>query len=110
MSAVCPPTVIVALRAAGDAFGSAANDTLPGPEPVSPTAIRTHAALLFAVHEQPSAAVTPTLPDPPAAATAWAAGERPTEQASAVCVTVIVWPATVSVPVRSTVAGFACTA
>ena len=69
--------------------------------------IVTHPALLVAVHEQPAVVVTATLPEPPAAANDWLAGDRLNAQLAAACVTVNVCPATVSVAVRATVAVFA---
>ena len=66
--------------------------------------IVTHAALLVAAQAQPAVVVTLTVPEPPAAANDWLAGERLKVQAAPAWVTVNVLPATVSVPVRGVVA------
>jgi hypothetical protein len=81
--------------------------TLPLPLPLAPLVIVTHEAPV-AVHGHPLAAVTATVPLPPAAVSDWLAGEMVYEHAPA-CVTVKVLPATVSVPVRDVVAVFAAT-
>jgi hypothetical protein len=106
---VCPATVSVAERAEVVVFAAAANVTVPLPLPVAPAEIVTQPALLAAVHAQPAVVVTSTVPDPPAAANDWLAGDRLNEQAAPACVTVNVLPATVNVPVRWVVAVVAAT-
>src|SRR5207342_1943770 len=63
--AVCPPTDSVAVRAMVDALASVANCTVPPPDPLPPPVMRSHDALLEAVHVQPEPALTPTLCVPP---------------------------------------------
>lgn len=109
-TALWPPTLTVALRATDDAFGSAMRATIPFPEPVPPPVIRNHVALLDAVHEQPFATVTLRDPVPPPTGVLCVAGERPNEQGAALCVIVIVKPATVSEPTRALAAGLAVAA
>ncbi len=71
------------------------------PLPVAPALTVIHVALLLAVHEQPVAAVTVTVPVPAADVTLADAGEIVRlHGAAACCVTVNVDPAMVSVPVR----------
>ena len=62
-----------------------------------------HAAWLVAVQAQPVAAMTATVPDPPAAVTVWTAGviDDAHVDARAACSIVTVTPATVSVPDRA---------
>ena len=66
-------------------------------------------ALLVAVHAQPVAAVTATVPVPAADVTLADAGEIVGVQGAAACVTVNVLPPIVSVPVRKVVVVFAAT-
>jgi hypothetical protein len=85
--------------------------TVPFPLPLAPPVTVSHAlALLVAVQLQLEAAMTLTLP---VAATDDVsvddAGEIVNEQGAPACVTVNVWPAIVSVPVRDAVAVFAAT-
>src|SRR4051794_30645245 len=101
---VWPATVNVADRAAVVVFAAAVNVTVPPPVPVAPVAMTTHPALLDAVHAQPALVVTVTVPDPPAAAKDWLAGEMLKAHPAPACVTVKVLPATVKVPVRGVVA------
>ena len=68
-----------------------------------------HASLLVAVHAQPVAAVTATVPVPAAAVTFDDAGEIVGVQGAAAWVTVNVLPPTVSVPVRDVPVAFAAT-
>src|SRR6478735_11150265 len=79
--------------------GAALNWTVPLPVPVAPAVMDSHAALLLAVHAQPAAPVTVTLPVPPCAGTLPDVGSIANVQL-APWVTVKVWPAIVSVPVR----------
>ena len=70
---VWPATVSVPLRAA-PLFAAAVNATVPLPLPEAPFVSMIQASFAVAVHAQPAPAVTPTLPLPPAASTAWLAG------------------------------------
>ena len=79
------------------------------PLPVAPAVMVIQAALLVAVHAQPVAAVTVTVPVPPAAATLADAGEIVGAQVAPAWVIVKVLPAIVSVPVRAVLPGFAAT-
>jgi hypothetical protein len=58
---VCPPIVIVPERA-GPEVESTSYRTLPLPLPLFPESIDIQETLLEAVHEQPAAAVTLTVP------------------------------------------------
>ena len=73
--------------------------TVPLPLPLAPEPIVIQGALLVAVHAQPAAVVTATLPVPPPAATVAAPGAIENAQPLS-WLTVTVWPATVSVPER----------
>jgi hypothetical protein len=64
---VCVPTVTVALRDDVDVLAVAVTVTVPLPEPLAPLAIESHVAFSDAVHAQPVAVVTVTVPLPPAA-------------------------------------------
>ena len=77
--------------------------------PLAPAVIVAQLALLVAVHAQPVAAVTATVPVPAAAVTFADAGEIVGVQGAAACVTVNVLPPTVSVPVRDVAVVFAAT-
>jgi hypothetical protein len=66
---VCPPAVIVAVRATVLVLAAALNVTVPLPVPLAPPVTVSHVALLTAVHVQPVPAVTPTEPVPPPATT-----------------------------------------
>jgi hypothetical protein len=79
------------------------------PLPLAPALIVIQAALLEAVHEQPVAAVTGTLPVQPEALTFTDAGEIVGVQGRPACVTVKVFPPTLTVPVRAELPGFAAT-
>jgi hypothetical protein len=74
------------------------NVTFPLPLPLAPPVTLIQSALLAAVHVQPVAAVTPTVPDPPLPGTLVLVDESAYEQAPG-CVTVKVCPAAVIVPV-----------
>ncbi len=66
------------VRAAVEVFWATLYDTVPGPEPDAPAVTVSHAAPLAAVHAQPVAALTLTLPlaaaDPTDALTADSVG------------------------------------
>ena len=100
---VWPAIVSVPVRSA-PVFAAIVKSTDPLPVPLAPDVIVNHAALLTAVHAQPAVVVTVTVvPGPPAAPIDWLVGAIVYAQAggAAACVTVNVWPAIVSVPVRS---------
>jgi hypothetical protein len=82
---------------------------VPLPVPLAPAVTVIQLALLVAVQLQPEPAVTATLAAPPVNVALGLVGETPNVQGAAACVTVIVWPAAVSVPVRPLVAVFAAT-
>jgi len=63
---VWPAIEIVPLRA-GPTLAATLKPTDPLPSPLVPDVMAIHVALLFAVHEHPVGAVTPTDPVPPAA-------------------------------------------
>jgi hypothetical protein len=78
------------------------------PDPDAPEAIVIQPAFSVAVQLHPLVVVTVMVPVPPAAGKDWLAGEMAKTQVIAVCVTVKVCPAIVSVPLRNT-PGFAVT-
>ena len=82
---------------------------MPLPVPLPPDVIVIHVALLVAVHAHPDAAVTVRLAAPPADVALGLVGDTLKLQTRPACVTVTVWPATVSVPVRPDVAVLAAT-
>jgi hypothetical protein len=84
-----PPVVAAAL-----------NCTVPFPLPLAPDVIVSQFTLLAAVHAQPAAAVTATLPVPPAAGTLALVGAMLKEQ-PVPWLTVNVWPAIATVPERA---------
>ena len=67
-------------------------------------------ALLVAVHAQPDVVVTVTLAVPPLAVGEALVGDTVNAHGDPACVTVTVWPATVSVPVRDALVPFVATA
>jgi hypothetical protein len=76
--------------------------------PLAPLVTVSQLILLAAVHVQPGVVVSVTVPVPPLAAIVTVAGETANAHAP-FCVTVTVWPATVSAPVRDDVDVFAAT-
>ena len=82
---------------------------MPLPEPEAPPVTVSHDALLVAVHVQPVAACIATLAEPPAAAAVADPGETVKEHEMPASVTVKVFPAIVTVPVREPLALFAAT-
>ncbi len=94
---------IVSVADLGDVVVLAATlkPTDPLPLPLAPLVIVTHDTGLEAVHAQPAATVTVTVPDPPLDATDWLVGEIVGVHVDAGCVTVNVLPPMVSVPVRA---------
>lgn len=83
-------------------MAAALNVTVPEPVPDAPPVTVSHVALLTAVHEQPTVAVTAIELVPPALDMLTLVGLMLYVQAGVVpdCVTVNVCPATVIVPVR----------
>jgi hypothetical protein len=77
---------------------AALNETFPLPLPLEPPVTLIQSALLAAVHVQPAAAVTPTVPEPPSPGTLVLVEERAYEQPAG-WLTVKVCPAAVIVPV-----------
>lgn len=98
-----PPIVTVAERPDVPVFAATAYATVPLPLPVAPEVIVTQALGVVALHAQPPGAVTVIVPLPPVAATACEVGVIVVSHDMAVCVTVNVFPAIVSVPVRDDV-------
>jgi hypothetical protein len=106
---VCPPTVIVPVRAIVAVLAATAYDTAPLPSPEAPAVIVIHASLLVAVQAQPVAAVTVTVPAAPAATALAEAGAIAGVHGTPACVTVNVFHPTLSSPVRSNMVVFAAT-
>ena len=86
--------------------------TVALPVPLVPDVTVNHVgASLVAVHAQvPTDAVTPTVPVPAVALGDALVASRVKLQVAPACVTVNVWPATVSVPIRGVAVGFVVTA
>jgi hypothetical protein len=97
-----PATVSVAIRGVVVVFAEALNVTCPAPVLLEGE-IGSHVALLLADHAHPVWVVTPTEPDPPAAASDCAAAGTEYVQLRAAWLTVNVWPAIDSVAVRGVV-------
>jgi hypothetical protein len=106
---VLPAMVSVPVRDADPVFGATVYVTEPLPLPAAPALIVIHVAALVAVHPQPDAAVTPTVPVTPAATTFADAVEIVGAHRVPNCVTVNVDPAIVSVPVRLAEPGLGAT-
>ncbi len=103
-----PAIVSVPERVDTPVFAAALNETEPLPEPDAPAVTVSHAVLLLtAVHAQPAGAVTATVPVPPFDTTLCDVGEIVSVQVMPAWVTVKVFPAMVSVPVRDEVLVFA---
>ena len=96
-----PATVSAPVRAAPVVLAVALNDTIPVPLPDEPDVIDSHSAFADAVQAQPLTAVTVTVPPPAPAPRLTLGGTTAKVHANASCVTVNVWPAMVSVPVRT---------
>jgi hypothetical protein len=72
---VCPPIVIVPVRALVFALAAALNATVPFPLPLAPLVTVSQPVLLLTpVHAQPVGEVTLVDPVPPPAATDWLVG------------------------------------
>jgi hypothetical protein len=114
---VCPPMSMVPLLGEALEFAAAEKTTVPLPEPDVPVVTAIQVALDCAVQAHPADAVTFVLPVPPAAATDALDAERENVQAGGGGgggaapdgETVMVSPATVSVPLRAEVPAFAAT-
>jgi hypothetical protein len=104
---VCPATVKVPVRGEVDVFAAMLKATVPLPMPLEPAVIVSQEALLVAVQLQPGVLVTVAAPDPAAAAGLSEVGATLNVHGAAPWFTVTVWPATVRVPVRGSVAAFA---
>jgi hypothetical protein len=76
----CPATVTLPVRDVVDAFAPIAYVTMPAPLPLAPPVIAIHPALAVAVHEQPAATVTATVPLPPPLSIVAVPGEIVSEQ------------------------------
>ena len=100
---------IVSVPVRADAFGLDATlkPTGPLPLPLAPFVTVIQLSLLAADQSQPAPEVTVVEPVPPAAATDKLFDEIANVHPAAACVTVNVWPATVSVPLRGDVLGLA---
>ena len=103
--------VSVSVRELDDVLPNTEYVTVPLPLPLLTEVIVIQLALVVADQAQPAGAVTATLPLEATAARDWVAGESVQVQGggAASWVTVCVWPATVTVPVRGLVAVFAAT-
>ncbi len=101
---VWPAMVSVPVRGDVDVFAAMENATAPFPLPPVPDVMVIQEALLVAVHVQPASVVTVLLPEVAAAPGVSDVGETVKVQGTPACVTVTVWPAMVSVPVRGDVA------
>ena len=107
---VWPATVSVPVRGDVAVLAAMAKPTVPFPLPLAPDVMLSQEALLVAVHVHPVAAVTLLLLELALAPGLSDVGETVYVQATPACVTVTVWPATVSVPVRGEVAVLAAMA
>ncbi len=97
---VWPATVSVPTRWAVDVLAVALKVTVPLPLPLAPPVTASQAALLVAVHAHSVPLVTAVVDAPPAEVIVRDVGETVLVQPVPLCVTVTVWPATVSVPTR----------
>ena len=82
---------------------------MPLPVPVAPAVTVIHASLLVAVQPHPVDALTVTTLEAPAAATVDDIGDSAETHGTPACVTVKVWPPTVTVPVRDALPALAAT-
>src|SRR5436190_1204908 len=98
----CPAIVRVPVLVAAVVLAATLNVVVPLPVPFAPDRIDIQVTLLTAVHAHPADAETETvvLAAPPEGADALV-GATVYEQEAADWVTVMFWPATVNVPVRS---------
>ena len=104
-----PAIVSVPVRESELLLAATVKPTLPSPVPLAPLAIEIHDAPLLAVQLQPVPAATDAVDESPVAGDVRLVGVTEYEHAAAVCVTVKLWPAIVSVPVRCDPAVFCAT-
>ncbi len=100
---VCPAMVSVPVREDVAVLAAIENATAPFPLPPAPDVMVSHAALLVAVQLQPASVVTAVLLELAAAPGVNVIGETVNVHGTPAWVTVTVWPAMVSVPVRGDV-------
>jgi hypothetical protein len=109
MANVSPAAVMVPVRGELAVLAATLKLTVPLPDPFEPLVIVIQLADAVAVQAQPLPLLTLNAPELPAAGAEWLEDESEYVQGAAACVTVIVWPPAVMVPVRGDVAGFAAT-
>jgi hypothetical protein len=93
------PAIVTVPDRPGPLVDAIARFTVPLPEPLAPDETVIHETLLFAVHAQPPPAVTVTAVFPPDAGSDRVSGAMANEQPLP-CVSVTLWPATVTEPDR----------
>ncbi len=101
---VCPAMVSVPVRGDVAVLAAIENATAPFPLPLAPDVMVSHAALLVAAQLQPASVVTVLLLELAAAPGLSDVGKTVNVHGTPAWVTVTVWPAMVSVPVRGDVA------
>src|SRR5205814_1170960 len=106
---VCPPTVIVPVRALVALLAATLNVTVPLSVPLGVPVTVTQLTPLVAVQLHPAPVVTVKDPVPPDDGSDCEIGESAYVHGAAACVTVNVCPPTVIVPVRALVALLAAT-
>jgi hypothetical protein len=104
----CPATVTVPVREVVDVLAATVNVTAPFPEPLTGDTV-IQLAPEFAFHPQPDGFATVIVNVPPPLPGVSPVGDTEYVQAAGACVTVTVFPAIVTVPVRDVVAVFAPT-
>ena len=109
MVTACPATVRTPERDCVVEFAATEYDTVPEPVPLAPLVIDIQDTALVAVHVQPAAVVTETLPVPPAVAALAVVGFTVWLQVTPACDTLSVCPAIVNVPLRAVVDVLAAT-
>ena len=105
---VWPAIVTDPVRCAVPVFAATVTLTVPLPVLPRPDDVN-HAALLVVLHAQVLPAVTATVTDSPAAGELRLLGAIVNVHGAPACVTLNVWPAIVTVPVRCAVPVFAAT-
>ena len=105
----CAPIAIVPVLVVPAGLAATRYVAVPFPEPDAPVSIVIHETPGTAVHAQPEATLTLTLPSSPAAAMFWVVGVSVMPQAAPACVITNDCPATVSVAERELLAVFAAT-
>ena len=106
---VWPAMVMVPVRCAVPVFAATMTPTVPLPVPVAPEPIVNHAALLVVLQAQVLPAVTPTATGSPPAGEVRLVGAIVNVHGVPAWVTLNVWPAIVTEPVRCAVPVFAAT-